>query len=107
MVVKDGHIGTGTPEGETRVRMAAAVFAADRAWGGAEARVPPDVVPEQNLIRAVARVVLVLKPRPEGCLWPVGVEIVRGVADLAALDQPVFVTFEKQRRHQYSTRQHN
>jgi len=91
MVVKYSHVGPRAPEREARVCMAAAIFGADCVWLGAKPWVSPYVVPENNILRAVARVVLVLKPWTEGSLRPMRVQIIRSVTDLTVLHQPILV----------------
>ena len=71
--------------------MGAAVRAAKRLRAGAETRVAPDIIAEDNIVRAVPRIVGSVKAGSESGLRPVRVEVVAGETNLAVLDKRVLV----------------
>lgn len=85
VVVDDHTISPRAPEGKAWVCMGAAICFTDRVWVRPKSWIPPDVVPKDDVIGAVPRIMLVLEAWTEGTLRPVRVQVVSSVADLAVL----------------------
>ena len=71
--------------------MGAAVCATKGVWTGAKTWVPTNVVPEDDVIGTVPRVMCTIEPRAKSSLWPVRIQVVTGKTYLATLDKCVLV----------------